>query len=101
VKALDLASQIQTYKDEKANELREQISSERALYVTRSELASAVRELQASIKPLTEYASTTAGRASGADNSRNEYRLNINTVVPVLALLVSVAVIFIFLVVHK
>lgn len=35
--ALELAREIQTYKDEKANELREQISSERGLYVTRNE----------------------------------------------------------------
>ncbi len=36
--ALDLARQIQTYKDEKANELREQINSERNLYPTKSQL---------------------------------------------------------------
>lgn len=35
--ALELAREIQTYKDEKANELREQISSERGLYVTHAE----------------------------------------------------------------
>ena len=39
LKALDLASQIQTYKDEKANELREQISSERGLRGARSRVA--------------------------------------------------------------
>lgn len=63
--ALGLAREIQTYKDEKANELREQISSERGRYVTREELASAVREIQASIKPLTEYATSDAGRTAG------------------------------------
>ena len=36
--ALDLAREIQKYKDEKANELREQIASERGLYVTRDEM---------------------------------------------------------------
>ena len=46
--ALGLAREIQTYKDEKANELREQISSERNLYVTKAELESAIRELKAS-----------------------------------------------------
>ncbi len=35
--ALGLAREIQQYKDEKANELREQINSERGLYVTHSE----------------------------------------------------------------
>lgn len=36
--ALRLAREIQTYKDEKANELREQINSERNLYPTKSQL---------------------------------------------------------------
>src|SRR5580704_6907017 len=83
LKALDLASQIQTYKDEKANELREQISSERGLYVTRTELGSAVRELQATIKPLTEYATSDAGRTSGAATSRAQQHLNYNQLIGV------------------
>jgi hypothetical protein len=37
-KALTLAREIQTYKDEKANELREQINRERGLYATKEEL---------------------------------------------------------------
>jgi len=36
--ALMLAREIQVYKDEKANQLREQISSERGQYVTRVEM---------------------------------------------------------------
>jgi hypothetical protein len=46
--ALQLAREIQTYKDEKANELREQISSERGLYATKDDLAAAIREVVAS-----------------------------------------------------
>jgi len=45
--ALGLAREIQTYKDEKANELREQINSERGIYATRNELQAAVREILA------------------------------------------------------
>jgi vacuolar-type H+-ATPase subunit H len=63
--ALGLAREIQTYKDEKANELREQIASERNLYVTKGELQAAVRELAASIKPLSEHASSSQGRTAG------------------------------------
>jgi hypothetical protein len=44
--ALGLAREIQTYKDEKANELREQIGSERGLYPTKNELTAAVREVR-------------------------------------------------------
>jgi hypothetical protein len=45
--ALGLDREIRAYKDEKANNLRDQITSERGLYVTKDELASAIRELQA------------------------------------------------------
>ena len=100
LKALDLASQIQTYKDEKANELREQISSERGLYVTRTEMASAVRELQAAIKPLAEFATSWAAREVGTTEYRAERRLDTGQV---LQALVTVAALITLLVVlfHK
>jgi len=50
--ALGLAREIQTYKDEKANELREQIGSERGLYPTKSELAAGLRELRTELTGL-------------------------------------------------
>jgi len=53
--ALELARAIQTYKDEKANELREQITSERGRYVTQPELRSAVDRIDALLKPISEY----------------------------------------------
>jgi vacuolar-type H+-ATPase subunit H len=46
--ALDLARQIQTYKDEQANELRSQIESERGGYVTKDQLAAANERKQLS-----------------------------------------------------
>ena len=58
--ALQLARDIQIYKDEKANELREQIGSERGLYVTRPEL-----------KPLMDYVSLMQGREKGIGLSAN------------------------------
>ncbi len=45
--ALGLAREIQTYKDEKANQLREQIGAERGTYATKDDLASSMRELAA------------------------------------------------------
>ncbi len=45
--ALGLAREIQTYKDEKANQLREQINSERGVYATKEDLQSAIREIVA------------------------------------------------------
>jgi uncharacterized membrane protein YqiK len=63
--ALQLAREIQTYKDEKANELREQISSERGLYATKEDVANAAAKLEAMIKPLADYVSSQQGRAGG------------------------------------
>jgi hypothetical protein len=47
--ALGLAREIQTYKDEKANELREQINSERGLYATKGDLQAAVEKIEAGL----------------------------------------------------
>jgi len=52
--ALELAREIQTYKDEKANELREQINSERGLYATNKD-----------IDPIKSYVSSQTGRGLG------------------------------------
>src|SRR6186997_467936 len=47
--ALRLAREIQTYKDEKANELREQINRERILYATKDDLKAAVEKFEVAI----------------------------------------------------
>jgi hypothetical protein len=52
--ALGLAREIQNYKDEKANELREQISSERGLYATNKD-----------IEPIKSYVAAQTGRGIG------------------------------------
>ncbi len=52
--ALQLAREIQSYKDEKANQLREQINSERGLYATNKD-----------IEPLKAYISGQTGRGLG------------------------------------
>jgi hypothetical protein len=55
-KALNLAREIQVYKDEKANQLREQINSERGLYVTKAEL-----------KPFTDWVVARQGQSKGSN----------------------------------
>jgi hypothetical protein len=79
LKALDLASQIQTYKDEKANELREQISQERSLYVTRDQLDGNIREVKTlvesvskSIIELTRRMDKGEGSTSGVSQAKAE-----------------------------
>jgi len=63
--ALDLARDIQKYKDEKANELREQISSERGLYATKDDVASLGEKIEAKITPLINYINSQQGRSGG------------------------------------
>lgn len=67
--ALDLARDIQQYKDEKANELREQISSERGLYVTQNDLKGAVDKIEATIAPLVSFVTSQQGQRSGQDRT--------------------------------
>lgn len=59
--ALGLAREIQTYKDEKANQLREQINSERGTYATKDDLASAIREITVQLTPLIAFMSSSGG----------------------------------------
>jgi hypothetical protein len=68
--ALGLAREIQTYKDEKANQLREQITGERGLYATKNDLSSAVDKLEVTMKPALEYVSSAAGRGVGIKDSQ-------------------------------
>ena len=59
--ALGLAREIQTYKDEKANELREQINSERGNYASKSDLTALSEKIEESIKPLAAYVAAQSG----------------------------------------
>ena len=68
--ALGLAREIQVYKDEKANQLREQINSERGLYATKDDLNASMRELQASITPLNSFVAGQAGETKNSISSR-------------------------------
>jgi aminopeptidase N len=67
--ALALAREIQTYKDEKANELRSQIERERGGYATHTELTAAVEKIEATIKPLVADVAISRGRGSGFERS--------------------------------
>jgi hypothetical protein len=59
-KALDLQKETQQYKDEKANELREQIGSERGNYTTRAEM-----------KPVLDFVASQQGSSKGSDKTLN------------------------------
>lgn len=65
LKAEQLSRETQTYKDTQANELREQIASERGLYVTHGELTSAIAKIEATMAPILVYVATQQGRNQG------------------------------------
>jgi hypothetical protein len=84
--ALGLAREIQTYKDEKANELREQIGSERGNYATKDDLAAAVSKLDVTIKPLSDFILATQGRTAGIGLSANTVVTGVLIVIAALGL---------------
>ena len=88
--ALGLAREIQAYKDMKANELREQISSERHLYVTHGDLDAHSAKIDAVIDGLKE--SVTAHHAAGR-GMRDMWGWMVAAVAMVLALLEHMKVI--------
>ncbi len=63
--ALGLAREIQSYKDEKANQLREQITGERGSFATKEDLAAAMREISAQIAPLASFTAVATGHTRG------------------------------------
>jgi len=80
--ARELAREAQRYKDEQANKLREQIAAERGDYV--SLLA---------FKPIADYVTAQQARQEGNFQFRNETRLNLNVLLSVAGLLLTVLVV--------
>jgi hypothetical protein len=67
--ALDLARQIQTYKDEQHNGLLKQHADFVAQAVTQQELKAMADKVDITMRPLTDFVSSQQGRVSGADRS--------------------------------
>jgi hypothetical protein len=84
--ALDLARDIQVYKDEKANELREQINRERGAYATKDDLRALSDKFDAAHKPVVEFIAAQVGKKDQSDTAR----LNLSQVV---AVTVAIAII--------
>jgi hypothetical protein len=94
-KALDLASQIQTYKDQQHNGLLQQIDRERARYPTKDDLSAVTDKMQSQITPLTEYVVAQQGRSGGASESRTERRLDTGQALQILTAVAAVAAVLI------
>jgi hypothetical protein len=84
--ALALSRESQTYKDTKANELREQIASERGNYATKTDLGAAVEKLEVTMKPMLNYMASQQGRGIGA----NDNRANIAWVIALITSLLAI-----------
>src|ERR1019366_8301213 len=98
-RALDLARDIQHYRDEQANRLGEQIASERGQYITRTDHDALIARFDALIKPLSEFVAAQQGKLLGEQGSRSTANDLAGRVIAGLSLLVSVAV-AVFLIVH-
>jgi hypothetical protein len=89
--ALALARADQTYKDERANNLRTQLERERGDYATKDDLAALADKIETTMRPVLQYMASTSGSRLGSSEARtevraerNEGRLNINTGLAVL-----------------
>lgn len=80
-KALNLERETQQYKDEKANQLREQINSERGLYVTKAEL-----------KPFTDYITAQQGQIKGSEITMGKVIAIVGISITILGFLISLVV---------
>lgn len=67
--ALELAREIQVYKDSKANALREQITSERGLYATKVEMQALSEKFDAMLRPIADYVAAQTGRSQGISST--------------------------------
>lgn len=68
--ALELARTIQTYKDEKANLYREQLTSERGNYATHNELQNLSDKTELLLKPLVNFVAEHHGSSNVTDPIR-------------------------------
>lgn len=93
-RALELQAATQAYKDEKANELRSQIESERGGYATKDDLSALSDRFDAAHKPVVEFMAAQIASTGTAASNRTDTRLNINTIAQVLALLLSAVIVF-------
>ena len=92
--ALGLAREIQSYKDEKANQLREQINSERGLYASQNDLQAAVEKIEDTIKPLATFVASQQGRSTGTDKTWGYIFAALGAAFGLFGILVAVAVMF-------
>ena len=86
--ALQLARDIQSYKDEKANELRSQIEGERLSYANKNDLTAATDKIDATLKPVLAYIAAQQGGIKGTDKTLMYVVIAANIIIGVIMFLV-------------
>lgn len=79
--ALQLAREIQSYKDERANQLREQINAERGRYATREDIAALREYFDALHRPVVEFMAAQAARTASAATAHEGNRITVTQVI--------------------
>jgi len=92
--ALHLARDIQTNKDEKANELRSQIERERGTYATQSDLRALSDRITAELRPIADYIALEQGRSGGHSDSMRNLVTIVGLVLTAITVMVGVWVAF-------
>jgi hypothetical protein len=92
--ALRLARDAQLYRDEQANNLRNQIEAERGNYATKADVQALSDKFDAAQKPVIEFMAAQLARTGTIAESRSETRLNANLLIAVIGLLISAAIVF-------
>jgi hypothetical protein len=93
--ALQLAREIQTYKDEKANELREQIGSERGTYATKDDMQALREYFEALHKPVVEFMAGGRGERIARADEQAQAIANSNRRMLWLVVAISIVVILV------
>lgn len=88
--ALALQSETQKYKDEKANELRAQIESERGLYVRKEELI-----------PLSTYITEQRARNEQVQETKSGKQVNIDNSTKIIAVILTAAALLSSLLIYQ
>lgn len=91
--ALKLAREIQTYKDEKANDLRSQIERERGSYATKDDLTKAMEKIEVQLRPVLEFISRTSGKTAGMSLSWGWMIAGLTLLVAVVSAVAAVALV--------
>ena len=86
--ALELAREIQTYKDEQHNGVLEQLKEERGTYATKDDLAGAVEKIGETIKPLADTQNRESGGRTEVIGFQNRQIALVGVIATVVYLLV-------------